>query len=360
MGPLMTLEVQAAGQTFGIGDVIRQTDQQGDHCELHVRIQHHSSESRRDLVPCQALTLIMESNLGELYRGVLADGSAEFSHTISTKGLVWLRVRLHGILRETLSTLAFTNPIYFGTAGGVFGMRWPQIIAHTGCEGTPDNTLESSLAGRNAGAEVLEVDVRATKDGICVLYHDDHPSFAELTYEELRVKNALHLPAGSELERLETVLLEFKGQPVSFNLDLKNNEAAAPTLRLLDALDMWEQVFFTGVTDSIVNLPYRSRVMWNTPESLKNMDSASYEAIAQNICQMVKQEGYAGINVDYPSCRDYLVQCAHEHDLRVWIYTLPDSSLFRKFAEMKVDAVSTLDVSAIAALRSKMKTSSSS
>ncbi|KEQ21943.1 glycerophosphodiester phosphodiesterase [Paenibacillus tyrfis] len=233
-------------------------------------------------------------------------------------------------------------------------MNMPLIIAHTGCEGTLDNTLESAIAGRKAGAEVLEVDVRATKDGVCVLYHDDNPWISELTYAELKARNPFMLPAGQELERLETVLLAFKGQPVLFNLDIKTDAAALPTIELLNTLKMWEQIYFTGETKTITNLPYRDRVMWNTPEALKEMNGAAYEAAVRDLCSMAKQKGFAGINVDYPSCREVLVQCAHEHGLLVWVYTLPDSGMFSAYAEMKLDAVSTLDVGATAALRERM------
>ncbi|MFC4602026.1 glycerophosphodiester phosphodiesterase family protein [Cohnella hongkongensis] len=43
-------------------------------------------------------------------------------------------------------------------------MNDPFIIAHTGCENTPCNTLLSAQAGKSAGAELLEVDVRVTQD----------------------------------------------------------------------------------------------------------------------------------------------------------------------------------------------------
>jgi glycerophosphoryl diester phosphodiesterase len=239
-------------------------------------------------------------------------------------------------------------------------MHLPQIIAHTGCEGKPDNTLESSLAGRDAGAEVLEVDVRSTKDGICVLYHDDDSFIFELTYEELLAENPMNLPAGCVLERLETVLLAFKGQTVSFNLDLKEDAATFPTIELVNRLDMWDQVYFTGATNAMAQTPYRGRIMWNTPENLREMSTDSYEIMAQNMCEMAAREGYAGINMDYPSCREYMVQCAHAQGLRVWIYTVQDIGLFQTYAEMKVDAVSTLHVSAMVTLRAQMNVLSSS
>lgn len=235
-------------------------------------------------------------------------------------------------------------------------MNVPLIIAHTGCEGTPDNTLESCLAGKDAGAEVLEVDVQATKDGVCVLHHDDHPAFSSCTFEELKQDNPLKFEAGRSLVKLEDVLIRFKGTAVSFNLDLKNDAAALPALKLLESMDMREQIYFTGATDRVLNSPFHSRVMWNTPEKLSKLGSAVYEAAIEEICTRVKQAGCAGINVDFPSCRGSLVRIAHEYGLRVWIYTLHDITCFKMFADMGVDAVSVLDVSGAAAIRKQLIT----
>ncbi|OQP06094.1 hypothetical protein B1691_17245, partial [Geobacillus sp. 47C-IIb] len=52
-------------------------------------------------------------------------------------------------------------------------MKRPLITAHTGCMNTPPNSIESILEGIKAGADIIEVDVRATKDGVAVLLHDE-------------------------------------------------------------------------------------------------------------------------------------------------------------------------------------------
>ncbi|XOK59966.1 hypothetical protein ACJ7K1_25925 [Paenibacillus elgii] len=85
------------------------------------------------------------------------------------------------------------------------------------------------------------------------------------------------------------------------------------------------------------------------------MNGAAYVAAVWDLCSMAQQKGFAGINVDYPSCREALVQCAHEHGLLVWVYSLPESGMFPAYAEMKLDAVSTLDVSATATFRERMR-----
>ena len=46
------------------------------------------------------------------------------------------------------------------------------ITAHSGCEGTPDNSREHILAAIASGAEMIEVDVRQAPDGTLILSHD--------------------------------------------------------------------------------------------------------------------------------------------------------------------------------------------
>ncbi|MBS5281024.1 MAG: glycerophosphodiester phosphodiesterase, partial [Butyricicoccus pullicaecorum] len=46
------------------------------------------------------------------------------------------------------------------------------ITAHSGCDGTPDNSLEFVRHALQTNADALEVDVRKTKDGILAISHD--------------------------------------------------------------------------------------------------------------------------------------------------------------------------------------------
>ena len=75
------------------------------------------------------------------------------------------------------------------------------ITAHSGCEGTPDNSREHILAAIDSGADFLEIDVRMA-NGKLYLYHDrsEHPEtcvdFKEflrtiLPHESLKVNNDL-------------------------------------------------------------------------------------------------------------------------------------------------------------------------
>ncbi|MCI3921099.1 glycerophosphodiester phosphodiesterase [Paenibacillus sp. TRM 82003] len=216
-----------------------------------------------------------------------------------------------------------------------------RIIAHTGCEDTPYNTVVSCQVGYDAGADVLEVDVRATKDGDAVLFHDDEPNVSQFTLEEWTA--AGHEP----IERLETVLRLFRGKPVAFNLDLKSTEAYDAAAAVLDALDAWEQAYFTGVTDQLARTDRAKHVVWNVPNIRADVPDDAYEAVIGRCCEQAKQAGFAGLNAHYESCRPAMVEHARRHGLLVWVYTLPaDETLLRAYVEMGVDAISVFDVSA--------------
>ena len=76
-----------------------------------------------------------------------------------------------------------------------------QIVAHRGYSGAyPENTLSAFAGAYACGAKTVEFDVRKTKDGELVIFHDDtlerftgdESTVADYTYDEL-----LQLDAGS-------------------------------------------------------------------------------------------------------------------------------------------------------------------
>ena len=75
----------------------------------------------------------------------------------------------------------------------------PPYIAHRGAPRcAPENSLESFIAARDAGAKWIETDVKLTSDGIPILMHDDtldrttsgHGPVAEMSWEKMQMLDA--------------------------------------------------------------------------------------------------------------------------------------------------------------------------
>jgi len=101
-------------------------------------------------------------------------------------------------------------------------------LAHRGLALTADeNTLEAFAAALGDGAQIIETDVRATRDGIAVLIHGETLASGsrvqDLSLAELQ---EVTLPNGGFVPSLRETLAAFPG--AKFNIDMKSADAVAP------------------------------------------------------------------------------------------------------------------------------------
>lgn len=111
------------------------------------------------------------------------------------------------------------------------------IIGHRGAAGlAPENTIESLQAGLDAGADMLEFDVRQTRDGALLLAHDAHllrshgslSLISQLTLDQVRQKSQ-----DKQIATLEEVLDLFFGK-ILLNIELKSAGSGSAVTQLLE------------------------------------------------------------------------------------------------------------------------------
>lgn len=150
----------------------------------------------------------------------------------------------------------------------------PRILAHRGLvtsEHAVENTLDSFAAALDAGADIIETDIRATKDGVAVVFHDTDLSrlagrndlVSALNFEQLA---GIKLLGGAKILSLEEALSAF---PVAkFNLDIKAPEAISAVADLVNRLGCSNRVLITSFSEA-----RRSKTLALLP--LKTASSAS-------------------------------------------------------------------------------------
>jgi glycerophosphoryl diester phosphodiesterase len=130
------------------------------------------------------------------------------------------------------------------------------VYAHRGAsEYAPENTMSSFMMGVQMGANGIETDVRRTKDGVLVLFHDGdfkrvigcEGRIADYTYEELmqfRVKN--------EKTDTEDIIIKFEDflrylgfRDLHFAIELKE-DLAAETIEMLERFNMKDKAIITS------------------------------------------------------------------------------------------------------------------
>lgn len=147
------------------------------------------------------------------------------------------------------------------------------ITAHSGCEGTPPNSIEHINAAIASGAEIVEVDVRM-RDGLLFLSHD--------APEDISGRATLE----------DCFRLVKETEDLSMNLDLKTPGLVTPMLDLAEKYGLCERIVFTGAcNDCRAQAVSRGADMWR---SMWKGDSIP-DGIAAN-----RLDGSPALNVWHP------------------------------------------------------------
>lgn len=196
------------------------------------------------------------------------------------------------------------------------------ITAHTGCEDTPDNSLESIDKSFESGADIFEVDVWFDKSRVPILTHDD--------------------PAGGEpsLEDAFRRLVQYKS--MRCNIDIKRTDNLREILCLAEKHGVFDRIFYTGI-----NGDYVEAVRNSTPEIpyYLNMDVIPPEeqtaGYLLSLVEKVKSCGAIGINCRYDNATQKLVDIFHQNGLLVSLWTVDEESDMLKVLSLSPDNITT-------------------
>jgi glycerophosphoryl diester phosphodiesterase len=247
----------------------------------------------------------------------------------------------------------------------------PLVVAHRGASSAyPENTLESFQGAIEAGADVIETDVRLSADGVPVIVHDQDLSRTtdgtglvhELTVAELK---RLDASAGrgpkAEIPTLREVLELVSGR-AGINLEIKNipgevafDSPKEATVRA--ALDDVERTSFSGsVLVSSFNwiTIERSRALApDIPTGFLTIAAIAPAAALVYARDAGHQYVLPSVTALVPAGEAFVGE-AHDAGLRVGTWTVDDPDEARTLFEWGVDAVATNDPEALLTLRTSM------
>jgi glycerophosphoryl diester phosphodiesterase len=108
-----------------------------------------------------------------------------------------------------------------------------KIVGHRGAKGlAAENTLDSIAAAMQAGADMIEFDVRVTSDGVPILSHSRFVATQRGTWKISRTTFADLLGVHPGLAKLEATLGLINGQVIPM-VEVKAGEPAGPIADIL-------------------------------------------------------------------------------------------------------------------------------
>ncbi len=124
------------------------------------------------------------------------------------------------------------------------------IIAHRGASSlAKENTIESFEKAMDLGADMIEFDVRRTKDNILIAFHDEMiqgHSVKELTYQAI---SRMAKPQGGDIPTVEEVLKWAKGK-IRLDVELKEDGYEDEAAELLHRYLEEDQFVITSFNDA--------------------------------------------------------------------------------------------------------------
>ncbi|MDR6551694.1 glycerophosphodiester phosphodiesterase family protein [Paenibacillus qinlingensis] len=247
-------------------------------------------------------------------------------------------------------------------------MTYPLLTAHTGCMGTPDNSLFSIETALSSGADIVEEDILVTSDGVLVLSHDDSVyaadgkayrissmSYAELSQLDINAHNG----APGETMRilsLESVLPLLRASGKIMNLDLKSDDCVEPVARFVENNGLHEKVILSGCETSRAHAVNRTD---SRLRKLLNVDTSLFLALnereaARISCEDASSANCFGLNVNYRVVGPELLQAAANHKLDVYIWTVNAEEEMKHFMEMGVHSITSRNIAALVQVRKEV------
>lgn len=241
----------------------------------------------------------------------------------------------------------------------------PLVIAHQGGDGLwPGNTMFAFQNAADLGADVLEMDLHITSDGILVLMHDetvDRTTDGTGEIEAMTLDELKQLDAGYDWSPDEGASFPFRGQGITvptleevfaafpeyrMTIEIKKTNAsmAKPFCETIRAYNMQDKVLVASFHDERLK-EFRAECPEVATSSAKNETtifvlltkafSGGFYSPKFYSLQVPEESG--GITVMTAS----FVRAAHARNLAVEPWTINDEETMRKFIEWGVDGLIT-------------------
>jgi len=228
------------------------------------------------------------------------------------------------------------------------------VIAHAGGDGLgPSNTIEAMERSLKAGADILDVDLRMTSDGVIVARHDRDVASTtdgsghldELTWAELQQLDAAAGWTGVPIDdpvripSLEQIVVRFPDVRFSLEIKEEGTSMAGALCKVLTDTGSVERVYLSSNVDDSV---YAARdacpgvLITTTYRDLDRMRAAREGTKEWCAPSPIGQPPYREARLDAERIR-----IAHLRGTALFTWTVDDPAVLRELAEAGIDGVYT-------------------
>lgn len=211
------------------------------------------------------------------------------------------------------------------------------ITAHSGCEGTPPNSLAHILAALSSGAEMVEVDIRAA-EGRLYLSHDEAEDPAACVSLDTFMSLLSSVPA------------------LEVNCDVKTDGLILPVMETARRYGVAHRVVFTGACNHRAELiDAAGGRLWTSL-----WPTADNEAAVSAACEAFRGDCEPILNLHYSMISDGNHAALRERGMDFSAWTVDDEATLRRLLTMGIANITTRKPALALRLRDELQGSPAS
>ena len=214
----------------------------------------------------------------------------------------------------------------------------PIVIGHRGAKFYAlENTVNSIKKAVVLKSDMIELDIRLTKDNIPIIIHDKKINrttdgkgrVSKLTLKEIKKFNT----NGEKVPTLNQVLRTFKKQ--IFNLDIKEYKAVLPALKI---------IYKNNAEERIKICSRRAKVLQLVKHFNPQIETAMvYQFPFRRVMKLANELGMQAIHPNHYFATKRLIKRAHKNNLRVNAWTVNNKNKIQKLINKEIDGIVTDD-----------------
>lgn len=204
----------------------------------------------------------------------------------------------------------------------------PKIVSHRGAKGlAPENTLKSFELAKKFKPDYIEFDLRTTKDGKVVVWHD--PKLNGLKINET---NYIALKKSCpELLTFDQVIPFLSGQKML--IDIKSGSNLNPIIELIEKFDICNKSIVTS---------FSYRLLKNIKQMLPDLEIlVIHKWSAFVVCLQANKLGTKNICLNHLWLWRGVIKNLKRHNYKLYTYTVNSPKRALKLASFGVDATVT-------------------
>jgi glycerophosphoryl diester phosphodiesterase len=239
-----------------------------------------------------------------------------------------------------ISAPLFTGPLSSvadsANSGIIYPMRTPLIIAHRGDSSRAlENSLEAFRSALSVPADMIEIDLRMSRDEVLFVMHDKHTGRTadrniDIEQATAREISRIRLKNGEPIPALDDVLRLVAGK-AGINVEIKSDGAGVVIARHLFHYRYSGYIMISSFKEAEVQSA--RGVMLDLPHALI-YDTFSLRHIAE-----YTSKGYHIISLRKNTVTEPLVRACHARGLQLYVWTVDEEDEMKRCIEWGVDGI---------------------